>query len=141
MSRRLHRIDTTAFPHALAGFYGALRAEPLLLNEWEDLDTGADPVDLDVTVYQTKLTTGGTEGPELARIGNGTGVRIGQRKLVTLTTRTHASDSVALDHANIATADGTPTTSVVLAEEGAFLLLEWKATTWGVRYTNATVET
>lgn len=81
--------------------------------------------------YQTRVTTGGSEGAEDLAIGDGTGAIVGQRKLITLAAITAEGDSVALDDTNISQGSDT-ITGVALDAEGEFLLLEWRGATWEV---------
>lgn len=134
------RIDTTAFPYALANFFSTLIGAPNLLNESEAVTSGASPVALDITVYQSLITTGDTDGTEAVTIGDGTGAVIGQRKLVYLVTRT-GTDTVSLDHANIVNASGTQTTNCDLDAADEYVLLEWNGAKWQIVYTNGTVAT
>jgi hypothetical protein len=74
------------------------------------------------------------------------GEYIGQRKKVTLGTRTHASDVVVLPHANmtsLAYANQTEKacTAATLAAAGKYVLLEWSGTKWNVLYKDATTLT
>lgn len=113
----------------------------LVLDTAETVTTGASPVALDLVSYKATVTTGGTAGGEDLTIGDGTGAVIGQRKLVTLGTRTDASDVVSLDHANIVNASGTQTTNCDLDAAGEYVLLEWNGAKWQIVYTNGTVAT
>lgn len=90
-----------------------------------------DPSVVDLDVYHSQLTTSGSEGAEEAEVGDGTGVVVGHRKLITLATRTHASDSVTLDDANISQGADT-ITAVELDAAGEFILLEWQGASWEV---------
>lgn len=92
---------------------------------------GTTPTDLDLTVYQSILTTGGSQGAEDAAIGDGTGITVGQRKLVTLDTLTDPADSVTLDDANFAQGSDT-ITAIALDAEGEFILAEWQGAKWEV---------
>lgn len=92
---------------------------------------GDDAVNCDVSVYQTIVTSSGSEGEEDLNIGDGTGVTVGTRHLVTFATRTHASDSIVMDDANI-TVTGSTVTAVELDAAGEFILLEWQGASWEV---------
>ena len=133
------RIDQSAFPYSLKGFYDALVAYPNLLNESEAVTTGASPTALDITVYQTLITSGATEGTEEATIGNGTGAIIGQRKLVRLVTRSHASDVVALDEGNIINSAGAALDVVAFDAANEYLLVEWTGAKWKEIYSTCTM--
>lgn len=111
-----------------------------LATSFEELETtNAEATVLSLEHYGSNLTTSGSEGAEDAEIGDGTDAIIGQRKLVVLKTRTHESDSVVLDHANIVSEAGVDATSVELDEEGEFVLLEWNGAKWQVVYSSAGV--
>lgn len=109
------------------------------LSSSEAATTGADPVDCDISVYQTVVTTGGTQGNEELNIGDGTGATVGQRHLVTLGTLTD-TDTVVLDDANISQgADSI--TAVALDTADQFIMLEWQGATWEVIAASAGVVT
>jgi hypothetical protein len=116
-----------------------IKAAPNLVNETEERVSGAAAITLDISVYQSVITTGGTAGSEDVNIGDGTGAVVGQRKLVTLGTRTDGSDVVNLDHANIHNASGTQCTNVDLDAANEFVLVEWTGSEWQIIYANATV--
>jgi len=122
-------------------FMRYLEGQPLFFGEYEELSSSdAAAVDVDLTTYETKLTTGGSAGSEDVNVGDGSdALAIGQRKLITLDTRTDASDVVNLDHANIVNASGVQTTNVDLDAEGEFVLLEWNGAKWQIIYSDATV--
>lgn len=80
---------------------------------------------LTLDVYETKITSGGSAGNESVTIGAGTGCKVGQRKLVTLETLTHASDVIVLDHANIINSANAALAAVTIDAAGGFILLEW----------------
>lgn len=102
------------------------------INSFEEVETnGEDPTELDISVYQSKITTGGTEAAEEAEIGDGTGAIIGQRKLIVLESLGDAADSVILDDANFSQADDT-ISAIELDEEGEFVLAEWQGASWEI---------
>lgn len=105
----------------------------------EQLTSGAAAVTVDLGRYKTEITTGATAGSEDVNIGDGTGVEIGERKLIELVTRTDGSDVVNLDHANIVNASGTQATNVDLDAAGEFVLVEWNGAAWQVIHANATI--
>lgn len=112
-----------------------------VLTTQEEVATNGDTAtELSLEVYQSVITTGGSEGAEEATLGDGTGAIVGQRKLITLDTLTHASDSVTLDHANFAVPDET-ITAIELDAAGEFLLAEWNGAKWQVIYASAGVVT
>jgi hypothetical protein len=92
---------------------------------------GSTATTANLAVYQTSVTSSGSAGAETLNVGDGTGAVIGQRKLVTLATRTNAADSVALDDTHCAQGADT-ITAVVLDAAGEFVLLEWRGTKWEV---------
>lgn len=132
------RIPIDGLRHALKAFYDFLKAAPSLLNEYETVTTGAVAKSADITVFKTSVVTGATEGNETLNIGNGSGAIVGQRKLVTLTTRSHASDVVVLDHANMVYRGVAPS-AVQLDAANEYVLLEWNGTKWDIIAQNATV--
>jgi hypothetical protein len=114
----------------------------ILLDEHETILSGAVAKAVDLGVYHTQIVTGATEGSEDVTVGDGTGAVVGQRKLVTLVTRSHASDVVNLDHANMVDTDGsTALTNMDLDAEGEFLLAFWNGAKWQVEATNGTKTT
>lgn len=133
------RVDAKHLPHSLEEFYEDLQGAPNMVNEAEAVASGAVALTLDPSVYGAEITTGGTAGSEDVNLGDGTGAVVGQRKLITLSVRTNASDVVNLDHANMVNAAGTTATNVDLDAAGEFVLLEWNGAKWQVVYTNGTV--
>jgi hypothetical protein len=112
------------------------------LDSYEEVETSdGAATDVGLTVYGTQVTTGGSEDNELLDIGDGAGAVIGQRKLVTLVDRTHASDVVVMDHGNIVNAAGAALSAVELDAEDEFILLEWNGAKWQVVYADATLTT
>lgn len=98
----------------------------------EEIATNGDEATaLSLSVYQSIITTGGSEGAEEATIGDGTGVTVGQRKLVTLETLTEATDSVTLDDANFSQGSDT-ITGITLDAAGEFVLAEWRGASWEI---------
>lgn len=143
-------LDTinTMFTEVYAGIAAAALATDLTTLQGEvdalaarnpnDISTSQDvvtsdaaPEALDLTVYQSKLTTGGSQGAEAVTIGDGTGITVGHRKLVTLETLTDGADSVTLDDGNFSQAADT-ITAIALDAEGEFLLAEWQGASWEV---------
>lgn len=105
----------------------------------EVIHSGAADVGVDLSVYHTEIITGGTDGAENVTLGDGTGAVVGQRKLVTLKTRTSGSDVVNLDHANIANASGVQATNCDLDAAGEFFLFEWNGSKWQIVYGSGTI--
>lgn len=141
------RISRGAFKHALKSFYDTLLGAANLLNESEEVTTGASTKDTDNTVYETEVVTGGTAGAE--DLDPTTGTIVGQRKLITLKTRTNASDVVNVVvtdvvrwiHSGVAS-DPLTTAAVSnldLDAAGEYALLEWNGSKWNVIYTNGTI--
>lgn len=138
------RFTRTGRPRSLAQFYDDLASAPNLISDDEPLFSGASAVPVDLTVYQTKITTGGTAGSEDVTLGDGTGTVtpiVGQQHLITLETRTNASDVVNLDHANMVDSAGTDLTNMDLDAAGEFVLVRWTGTKWKVLETNGTLAT
>lgn len=98
---------------------------------YESKTSGASPITVSLDVFKTTLTTGDTQGNETVNVGNGSTAVIGQRKLVFLGTRTHASDEAVLDHENMAQGSDT-LVSVILDEANEFVLLEWRGAKWEI---------
>lgn len=96
---------------------------------------------LNPNIYEAYITTGGTAGSENYTLGDGTGVTVGQRKLITLAVRTHASDVVNLDHANMHNAAGVQLANADLDAAGEFVLFEWNGSEWQEIYSDATLAT
>lgn len=98
----------------------------------ESLTTnGSTATALGLTVYQSILTTGASEGAESATIGDGTGVTVGHQKLITLGTLSDASDSVTLDDSNFSQGSDT-ITAIALDAAGEFLLAQWRGSSWEI---------
>jgi hypothetical protein len=124
--------------------------QPVVINELlglerrgtsEQVTTGAVDQVVDVGVYQTKVTTGGTQGVENLAVGDGTGVVIGTRKLIVLENLSDPSDVLTLDAANIVIEEiaahalvDTDLSDVTMDAEGAFLMLEWNGAKWEVKH-------
>ena len=131
-------INENRLRHTLGDFYQKLRGAPIP-GAFEARESGASAINVDVGVYETKLTTGGTGASEDVNVGNGAGITVGHRKLITLKTRTNGADVVNLDHANIANDSGVQATNVDLDAEGEFVLLEFNGSKWQIVYASATV--
>lgn len=112
---------------------------PDLPSAVDQLTSGAAAVAVNLARYKTEITTGGTAGSEDVNVGDGTGIEVGDRKLIEMVTRTNASDVVNLDHANIANAAGVQATNADLDAAGEFVLLEWNGTKWQVIHASATI--
>lgn len=112
-------------------------AADTLITGNEDLESNdATPTEVDTGIYQAKITTSGSEGAEEVTIGDGTGVTVGTRKLITLDTLGDPADSVVLDHANMVGGNhgADALASAVLDAEGEFILLEFNGVKWRVLY-------
>jgi hypothetical protein len=117
----------TVNPNAILATFEALASNP------------TTPSAVDLTVYETRVTTTGSEAAEEITLGDGTGAVVGQRKLITGTLG-HANDAVTLDHANMADVDGGALAAVSIDATGGFVLVEWNGTAWQVIYSgDATV--
>lgn len=106
--------------------------QPTFLGVSEPLESGASAVDVALDVYETKITSGGTAGSEDVNIGDGTGITVGQVKLITFESQTDPSDVLNLDHANIVNANGEQCTNVDLENEDDWLLLRWNGSAWQI---------
>ncbi len=105
------------------------------------LVSGASPVAMTLAAYHTVITTGDTDGNESVTIPDG--VIAGQRKLVSLGTRT-GTDVVVIAVTNIDQglhSGETPATitALNLDAEGEYALLEWSGAKWNVLYSNGTI--
>lgn len=105
--------------------------------------SGSETVALSLFAYHTAITTGGTDGNENVTIPNG--VIAGQRKLVSLGTRT-GTDTVVIAVTNIDRglhAGETPATITALNLDaaGEYALLEWSGLKWNILYSNGTITT
>lgn len=110
-----------------------------LYNKFDGLEartSGAAAITLDTAFYKSEITSGGTAGSEDVNLGDGTGIEIGERKLVEFTVETNAADVLNLDHANMVNAAGTAATNVDLTGVGDSILFEWNGTAWQVVYNN-----
>lgn len=136
----MSRIPTKGFSKALKEFYAFLKAAPNLINDYEAVTTNASARAANLNIYHTNITSGGTAGNEPYSLGTGTGVKVGQRKSVKLVTRTHASDVIVMDHANIVAADGTTAaTGAILNAANEYALFEWTGAKWRALYSAAGV--
>lgn len=77
--------------------------------------------------YQTQII--GRAAGDPMTIGNGTGVVVGTRKLLRMTSRP-GSSTVVFDHANIKAVGGGAATAVVFDAVNEFALLEWRNDGW-----------
>ena len=123
---------------SLKKLFAFFNAAPNFVNDFDTATMTAVATALDISVYQTKVTTGGV-GRSLT-IGNGAGAFVGQRKLVTIVGFT-ASDTVIMDHANMLTAAGGAAAGCVLDALNEFVLLEWTGLKWKAIYSAAGVVT
>lgn len=111
----------------------------------EELVSGASAITVSLGPRSTQVVTGGTDAGEDVNLGDGTAsvanaaAVVGQRKLVTLKTRSSGSDVVNLDHANIANAAGTDATNCDLDAAGEHFLFEWNGTKWQIIYGTGTI--
>lgn len=123
-------IPRTGFAKALKAFYDFVEkfSFKTILDAYETVTMAASPQDVDLDYYETKVVTAGVG--QVLNIGNGTGVKVGHRKLITLQTRTGGSDTVVLDHANMNNAAGSAASSCVLDAANEFILLEWRGSKW-----------
>jgi hypothetical protein len=127
------------FGRALKQFYAYLDAVPNTLQGYENVVTKAGATALDPSVYNSKIVTGGTQGNEPVTLADGT--YVGQRKLITEVTRTHASDVVVLPFAKILNVSGTQATAATMTNTG-FIMLEWTGAKWHAKYlSNVTITT
>lgn len=109
--------------------------------------SGASPVVVDGTVYETLVRSGGTAGNENVELG--VPLSVGQRKLVTFEVEGNAADVVIVVPGAGATlqtqgvaGDGAPAaqTSVDLDTPAEFVLVEASApTVWNVIYTDGVI--
>lgn len=104
----------------------------------EELTTGAATTVLNPGIYESYITTGGTVGDEDITIGDGTGIVVGQRKLITLAVLS-AVDVLVMDFANIVALDGVALQLVELDAAGEFILLEWNGVKWQAIWADATL--
>lgn len=111
---------------------GALSPAADIAPTFEEVTTLESPAetDCDISVYETRVTSGDSDGAELLNIGDGTGAYVGQRHLITLVSRV-GTDDVTLDDANITQA-GVTIAAVVLDADDEFILLEWQGASWEV---------
>lgn len=106
--------------------------------------SGASPITLNAGIFRHDITTGGTAGAESVVLPSGQ--YVGQRIEVVLAVRTNGSDSVEVDHTNLAaqsvvgdTAEDTTITAATLTAVGKYILFEWTGVKWNILYTNGTV--
>lgn len=142
-----------AFPSARRGFPRALKElrDAILgsiVADWLPLTSGASPLTVDASVFETRVTSGGTQGNEVVRIPAGT--KVGQRHLVTFLAEGDASDVVRINAAAGAALQSqgstgeTPAaaTNVDLDTPGEFALLEFQGgatPTWNILYTTGAI--
>lgn len=99
---------------------------------FEILITNADAaVTVSTDVYQSQIVTSASQLADEVEIGDGTGVTIGTRKLITLVALTDAGDSIALDYANFSQGADT-ITAIELAAVDDFVLAEWQGASWEI---------
>jgi hypothetical protein len=109
-----------------------LRPDVNGINSEETVTTNGDASsEVGLDRYHSKIVSGGSAGTEDLNIGDGTGAIVGQRKLITFLTRTNASDSIVLDHANFSQASAT-ITAIALDAAGEFILAEWQGAKWEI---------
>lgn len=97
------------------------------INSSETVTTaGTGDAAINLKKYKTEFVTAGSQGAESAVI-SATGAIIGMRKLITLKTRTHASDSVTLNHALFSQGSDT-LNALTLDTAGEFILCEFRGT-------------
>ena len=63
-------------------------------DSFEEVTTGASPVNIDPTVFHTRITTGGTGGVEIINFPDYTSSQSGKPHLVTLVTKTNLTDGI-----------------------------------------------
>jgi hypothetical protein len=90
--------------------------------------------EIDLTVYETKVITSGSGGEEQAVLGDGTGVQVGTRKLITAELLTLPTDVIVLDEGDIVSADGNECSAVTIDATGGFILFEFNGSAWQVIY-------
>lgn len=117
-------LPMSAFPRALKALYNFFANSPNLIETFEDKSAAGA---LSLTKYQSRLTV--TLAATAFTLGNGAGVTVGTRKLITCAART-APGTAALDHANIVDPAGTQATAVVLDAANEFILVEWRGAKW-----------
>jgi hypothetical protein len=120
-------VDGAATVVGALGVTGAIDAN---VPSSEAVASGAAPVALDISVYESQITSGNTDTTENITIGDGTGAYVGQRKLITLVSRV-GTDDVTLDDANFSQAADT-ITAIVLDADDEFILAEWQGASWEV---------
>lgn len=105
----------------------ALRLTGNQANKFEDMGTsnqcvtGEQAVKIEHSAYETLITSGGTEGSEDVVLGQG--LRVGQRRLISLSKKTHADDEIAFDVDELSAS--ITLESVVLSDVGQFLLVDY----------------
>lgn len=111
------------------------------------VQSGASPVVLDPSVYESQVRSSGAATQQVLQIPAGS--KVGQRHLVTFATEVAGGDSlrvnagagVSLQQTGI-TGDAVPAavTNVDLAAVNDFVLFEYSVTnTWNIIYTNGTL--
>ena len=91
-----------------------------ILEEIEDVESGADPVDA-AGHGITRVTSGGTAGVEAVDVDDGTAA--GQLKTIIFHKETAGGDSIQVTQGGVAI-------GAALAAEGDFLHLLWNGSTW-----------
>lgn len=108
----------------------------------EQLTSGAAPIETSKLAYDSQITTGGTQAAETVNFGDGTGMQVGRRKMISLATLTDPADVLTLDAANMVNAAGAALVAATIDAEGGFVMAEWNGAAWQVRYSaNATLTT
>jgi hypothetical protein len=103
---------------------------------------GSTATGLYLFAYNSKITSGGSAGPEDAELGATTFMPVGFRKLITFLTQTDPSDVIVLDHANMVNSAGVALTAATIDAEGGFILVENNGLKWQVIYSgDATLTT
>lgn len=92
----------------------------------EDVTTnGSDPTVLSAGVYESRILTSGSAGPEEATLGTDA-YYIGQRKLITVSGLGDPGDSVVLDHESFLDKDGSELSALTIdAALNGFILAEF----------------
>lgn len=94
---------------------------------------------VDLTVYETRVQTSGSQGDEELVLGVVDNVRVGTRHLVVLEKKGHAADNLVLDEGDILADDGSAVTAVEMGTAGDWILFECDGVAWRVVYSKAGV--
>lgn len=136
----LVRAHITALGEGSDGVsYVLTTRSPIGVEPQEVTTNDAEVTECDLTVVETKVRTSGSAGAEQLVLGDGTGVRVGTRHLVTLEALGHASDKVALDYGDILNASGAAVSAVEMDTVDQFILFEWQGTAWQIIWSAAGV--